>query len=338
MHVITGRNVNVVYSEAMELVRQHGVPQASRAGDVLAVPHPVVLVTQRPQERVLLDAGRDANPFFHLFEALWMLAGRNDSAFLDRFVRDFGSRFAEEDGIVHGAYGHRWRGHFGFDQLDYVVERLVADPLDRQVVIQMWDPGVDTNGGGAWYGGKPRDIPCNDIVLPRIVDGALDLMVCCRSNDVVWGACGANAVHFSFLLEYLAGRIGCQVGCLRQMTTNLHGYTATLLKVGDPDGHDPYDELLSRMQDQPVLGTVSIGTDWEHWDKDLLRFLSIVESGEGSRDYHDTNQWFEKVAYPMWYAHAYRREYKIAMDYARLVAAPDWSLAAQQWLSRRIGR
>jgi hypothetical protein len=53
----------------------HRKPQGSRAGDVLVAPHPVMSVTSIPTERVLFDPARDANPFFHLFESLWMLAG-----------------------------------------------------------------------------------------------------------------------------------------------------------------------------------------------------------------------------------------------------------------------
>jgi thymidylate synthase len=52
----------------------------------------------------------------------------------------------------------------------------------------------------------------------------LDLTVLCRSNDVVWGAYGANAVHFSVLQEYLAGRIGVDVGVMYQFSNNYHGY------------------------------------------------------------------------------------------------------------------
>lgn len=355
MHVITGRGVNLVYAQAIQLVRSKGVLQPSRAGDVLTVPEPVVLETERPQERVLLDPKRDANPFLHFFESLHMLAGRRDYTFLDRFVRDFSSRFAEEDGNGWGAYGYRWRKHFDYhrlhigplDQLEQVIHKLKKDPFDRRVVIAMWDPSSDLNM-------EARDIPCNTHIYPRIVpnnrsfventlDGyqhlALDLMVCCRSNDVVWGACGANAVHFAFLQEYLAGRIGVQVGTLRQMTTNLHGYTATLAKVGDPSGWDPYDDVPNPVESFPSVGCVPIGTDWERWDEDLLTFLTMVESREFDPKvdkFH--NDWFRDVATPMWYAHAYWRLGNPSSSYltiAQQIQASDWCLAALQWLERR---
>lgn len=341
MHIITGRNVNEIYHKSINLVRTKGVLQPSRAGDVLAVPEPVVLETLRPMERVLLDPKRDANPFFHMMEALWMLAGRRDVTFLDRFVRDFSQRFGEEDGDGWGAYGHRWRKHFDnpylytspLDQLNVIIHKLKKDPLDRRVVIAMWDPSSDLTT-------EANDLPCNTHIYPRIVNGALDLMICCRSNDTIWGAAGANAVHFSFLLEYLAGRIGVGVGTLRQMTTNLHGYTATLAKVGEPSTFDPYVQYtFPSTPQQSLLSTLPIGTDWEHWDEDLLYFLSIVEKHDWDPDkYKFRNEWFTRTAVPMWYSHAYWRlghPKSAYLTIANQIEAPDWRLAAQQWLERR---
>src|SRR5678816_542793 len=138
MHVINANNVNDAYYQGLRLLKDAPI-ESSRAGEVRVWPCPVTTVYERPTERVLFDPKRDANPFFHLFEALWMLSGRQDATWLDRFVKDFSSRFTEEDGTQHGAYGHRWRNAFGFDQLHHVVNTLRSDPTSRQCVIQMWD-------------------------------------------------------------------------------------------------------------------------------------------------------------------------------------------------------
>src|SRR6478609_1680793 len=141
MYVINARNVNLAWKLGLEAAVLQGEREPSRNGDVIVFPTPVTTIYQRPTERVLFDERRDANPFFHLFESLWMLAGRNDSAFLDRFVKDFGYRYAEEGGELWGAYGNRWRNHWGEDQLETIVQRLKRDPRDRRIVLQMWDPG-----------------------------------------------------------------------------------------------------------------------------------------------------------------------------------------------------
>lgn len=352
MYIIEARNVNGAYAEGIRLIRKEGVPQPSRAGDVLALPSPLMTVLHRPLERVLFDPDRDANPFFHLFESLFLLAGRDDYVWLDRFVRDFSARFAEPDGHGHGSYGKRWRSHFGYDQLDVVVEKLRADPNDRRVVIQMWDAtehNQDTEANIEWGAddlrADKRDIPCNTHVYPRIVDGRLDLTVCCRSNDLIWGLFGANAVQFSMLLEYLAGRIGVLPGRLMTLSNNAHAYVNRLSRYGDP----LYREYWPDIYDDPrPMETVPIGTDWEHWDEDLRRFMNWADDPEGGAkvpkkpyltgNQEFSNSWFREVLIPMWMSHANFRGEIIddSISWAKGIRAPDWRIACQNWIKRRM--
>jgi thymidylate synthase len=256
------RNVNDAYRTIMRELIDGGQREESRAGPVTVYPEPVCTTYENPCERVLFSRARRANPFFHLFESFWMLAGRDDAAFLDRYVSDFRSRFAEDNGLLHGAYGHRWRLWFDdferqdFDQIEWAVDLLLRDQTSRRAVIQMYDPSLDSTAAGVV---PPKDIPCNTTIYLRLRDAQrvpsvntpgyfqdvdekeLDLTVCCRSNDAIWGAFGANAVHFSVLLEYLAWRLDCRVGRLHQLSNNLHVYDSTR-HLWDPEEVfvDPY--------------------------------------------------------------------------------------------------
>lgn len=344
MYFIEARNVNGAYAELVRTIRREGVLGGSRAGEVLALPAPVMLVTHRPQERVLLDERRDANPFLNLFEGLFHLAGRRDYMWIDRFRRNFSADYAEADGVGHGSYGWRWRHHFGFDQLDVIVEKLKKDPNDRRVVLQMWDP---TGGEEEFQPGKmvPRvgghdltgsfaDHPCNTSIFPRIVDGCLDLTVCCRSNDAIWGATGANAVQFSMLLEYLAGRIGVGVGKLYQLANNMHAYVSRMGKYGEPRfvKHNPdiYDDW--------DLHPTDIGDHWDHWDEDLRLFMEYVEDSTRPSSYTPVNFWFVDVALAMWRTHELFAfgDKKGALGNCSYIAAPDWRLACENWIKRRM--
>ena len=210
MYVINARNVNDAYNQGLIHLLKEGEVQDTRAGQVIVLPYPLTTVYEKPTERVLFDPVRDANPFFHLFESLWMLSGRNDATWLDQFVSDFSVRFAEDDGMQHGAYGYRWRNHFYNDQLPVLIDILKTNNNDRRAVLTMWDPASDLGVR------DKKDIPCNSQAFLRVRKGSsgpvLDITVCCRSNDAIWGAYGANAVHFSVLLEYLARMIGVGVG------------------------------------------------------------------------------------------------------------------------------
>jgi thymidylate synthase len=365
MRVIRSRNVNGLFVEGLQHLGSVGESGDSRAGRVIVAPTPVMSIYERPMERVLLDAKRDANPFFHLMEGLWMLAGRDDAAFLDHYVKDFGSRFAENGVIIHGAYGKRWRSSLGFDQLEEIVRRLRADPTDRQCVLQMWDSrefieedgSNNTELGNDDLQGKWKDRPCNthcyfrvrmepdpDFELgkhPRIGTLTLDMTILCRSNDIVWGAYGANAVHMSMLMEYVAGRVGCGIGTMFQFSNNYHAYVDMLDKLGDPedlDGGDPYDD--------GAVYSVAMGTDWVNWDDDLVQFMSWHDSSLGNMPDREVlnplvpsrNQWFYhtagNVALANWrWKNGFRTGARLA---AENIGAPDWRAACVEWIDRRM--
>jgi thymidylate synthase len=330
------QNVCEALVRTMRCLLESGVEEDSRAGWALVLPAPLMSVTAHPRERVLFSAVRDANPVFHMVEAIWMLAGRDDARTPSRFVRDFGERYAEPDGRIHDAYGRRWRSAFGFDQLDEIVRRLIDAPRDRQTVITMWDPnhpGID-DLLGAW-----RTRPCNTHVFVRVVNGLLDLTVCCRSNDMIMGGHGANAVHFSILLEYLAARIDCGVGRLYQLSNNAHVYVKDLETLRRRAGGDDTETLLKGLEDNRYrkhsdVEAYPIFDDPECVDEDIRRFMGYLD-GKMERGYY--NRAFTHTLMPMIRAHdAHRRKnYFDAMAHAREIRSPDWRIAVQEWLRRR---
>lgn len=350
-HLLTlvADNVNEMFSLAWPLLFKSCEIEPSRAGDVLVSPVPVMSIYLQPTQRVLFNQQRDANPFFHFFESLWMLDGRRDATYLDRFVGDFSKRFAEDDGDMHGTYGWRWRFQWEVDQLDVAVARLRKNPHDRRVVIAMWDPNddclepdlVNDDTGDVYL--EPKDLPCNTHIYLRVHEAdptpVLHMTVMCRSNDVVWGAYGANAVHFSFLHEYLAGRIGVRVGKLYQFSHNWHAYRDVVEKYDMTSGFsNPYA--------MNVVSAVPIGDRWEHWDGDLRRFMEWTYTSDArdgveapARDSF-ANKWFPDVAVPMFFAHGCVKGVSAedALDVVDSIQAPDWRVAAREWIQRRIDR
>ena len=82
MQIIECENVNHALIAGINTLDQFGKRQGSRNGAVLVAPWPVITIIHDPEHRVLFNPRRDANPFFHLFESIWMLAGRNDVDFV----------------------------------------------------------------------------------------------------------------------------------------------------------------------------------------------------------------------------------------------------------------
>jgi thymidylate synthase len=336
VYVINARNVNDAYALGMDALGLYGLRVLSRAGNTLEYPGPVVTVYERPTERVLFDEHRDANPFFHFMESLWMLAGRRDVAFIKHFNKRMDS-YSDNGTDFHGAYGYRWRKHFDLDgggasglpdQLDTVVRELSENPYSRRAVVAMWDPVAD-------LGGRGKDLPCNTHIYFKLrraeeeSPAALDMTVCNRSNDIIWGCYGANAVHLSMLQEYMAARLNSPVGIYTQISDSWHAYVDVFAEKTQPFQPRACPYELGQVTHRPMVENPS------YWDKDLKLFLE--EGGQSAELYY--NPFFLEVATPIWWAwDAYqRKEYSAALNLAEVIKASDWRRACVEWLRRRKG-
>ena len=268
-------------------------------------------------------------------EALWMLDGRNDLS----FVFDYNSGMANysDDGeTLHGAYGWRWRSFFMYDQLPVIIERLKKKPNDRRSVLQMWDAVEDLNRNGV-------DVPCNTCIYFQLdLDGRLEMTVSNRSNDIIWGAYGANVVHMSMLQEYMASAIGVPVGTYYQVSNNYHAYAEVyekLLKemIENHDAVDFYTQKRLIDSNPYTTGSVQpypmVNTGIQTWELDLLGFLDRTP-------FEDTvyrDAFFNEVAVPMqdsWWLHKLGKTDEAMIEIQRC-AASDWRKACWEWFNRR---
>jgi len=320
---ITARNVNFAYPEALWRMKILGVEADSRNGRVRRFPGPVATTYMNPTERMLLNPRRDANPFFHIFEGVWMLAGRNDTWTLGLFNQNIG-QFSDDGATFHGAYGHRWRHHFGHDQILWAIETLKADPNSRRVVLQMFDPVVDQ-----YTRQDAKDIPCNVSIFFEVDRARLNMTVTNRSNDMIWGCYGANAVHMSMLMEFVANALDLTVGHYVQFSNNLHIYERhfDLLEriddvtthVEDTDPHVPITRAGNYMDDLYELERWSTFTP-NHWEYDNPYVIYVLE--------------------PMLKAWSYyKRDDKMgALESCELIGDSEVREACYQWLLRRKWR
>ena len=333
MKVINCRNVNDGFVKAMDLIGRYSEHvQPSRAGDVIEVPEPVATVYSNPQEKVLFEDARNANPFFHLIESLWMLQGANDL----EYIQYYNQRMADfsDDGVtLQGSYGFRWREHFLGDQLSTIIERLRKDSTDRRCVLQMWDPLVDLNADS-------KDVPCNTAIYFKVRDGKLDMTVSNRSNDVIWGAYGANVVHMSILQEYMAYGIGVGLGVYTQVSDSFHAYTNIFTdmynQMASEDAFDFFNQFnqANPYENKAINPYPLINTNIETWELDLTRFMTRAPL----QTIEFTDPFFSEVAVPLQDAwHLYKiGEYDESLIEVQSCLASDWATAAYNWLTKAI--
>lgn len=322
---ITVRNVNQAFSEVFWRLKTLNLQaEPTRNGPALVFPDLVVTTYQCPTERVLFHAGRDANPIFHVMESIWMLAGRKDVKFLEQFNSRIG-QYSDDGKAYNAAYGYRWRRHFGGqDQLEEVIKLLRREPTTRQAVLQIWDSADLTK--------KTKDKACNTQVVFDVRQDRLNMTVFNRSNDIWWGAYGANAVHFSYLQELVAAATGHRVGVYRQVSNNFHLYTElydAARYVTLPPQADHYD-YYSRGLVRPA--PLMVNAEYRLF---LAECEMFCEDPYNER-LHYASPFLERVARPMATVSRERRTRSSDGRYFALqIRADDWRQAVMEWIDRR---
>lgn len=199
---------------------EYGEENGSRNGAVKEFTHIGTTLLHPLRREILLD-DRKANIAAQIAETMWVLAGRDDVAWLRRYLPR-ADDFSDDGERWRGAYGPRLRAYprgreeEPVDQWAHCLDLLRADPLTRRAAMVIYDPVVDTEPG--------LDIPCNNWITFSSRLGRLDLHVGIRSNDLIWGWSGINAFEWSALLEISAALLGIRPGALHFSTTSLHLY------------------------------------------------------------------------------------------------------------------
>lgn len=361
MYSFEAISVTQALQKGLEHLLHEGTEEPSRNGQVLVAPGPVCTEYVASRNRVIYSPTRDANPFFHFHEALWILAGSNDVMFVEYFAKQM--RAYSDDGVTSwGAYGWRARSFFGYDQLEAVITELKANPASRRCVLSLWNAMGDYEGPlpktgmctyndtdihpdfeVAKHGGL--DVPCNTQIYFDCRGGKVNMTVCNRSNDAIWGCYGANAVHFSFLLEYMAFRIGLPIGVYRQFSNNFHAYLDVFPREKmERIITDCYEEL-----DQHIYPPRGPGME-PGFDEDLASFMrwarAVIMNAHGMNIPVWKTEFFRSVAEPMFMAWRIRKcalsgQTDVSLagrtvegELARMTA-PDWRRSCEEWIQRR---
>ena len=311
---IVGRNVPHAYEDMLWQLKVSSEEENSRNGLVKTIQRPVELTIYNPLQRVLFDPARDANPFFHVMEFVWMMSGSKDLAWIKRFNSGF-EKYSDDGKTLPASYGYRWRKHWHHDQITVLVDHLRNDITSRRAVLAMWDPFADQSP----IAKLGADLPCNTHIYFRVIGSQLDMTVMNRSNDAIWGMMGANVVHMTLLHELVAHGVGVKIGTFRIYTNNLHIYEHHWHLLNVPQCIDPYRE--QGIESIPLLRK----------DESYRQFILDCE-GFVLKDQPPITYWMRTVAKPI--ADAYLNK----GDRKRRIAdieAPDWKLACEQWVERR---
>ena len=327
---ITVKNAHVGLPLMINHTIDYAFEQPSRNGPTLEFPGITVIEYTNPLERQIFCPVRDENPFFNYLEGLWMLAGRNDLSFLETIVKNM-ANFSDDGKTFNAAYGFRMRNHFGFDQLREVVTQLRENRDTRQAVVQLWCP-QDLNK-------ITKDKACNTQMVFKIRDKKLHLTVFNRSNDLIWGALGANKSHFSMIQEFVAAAVRVEVGRYYQVSNCMHVYTALPAweKLVETYKHDVMEGPL--ITDDPYSNPDNAPFPLVGNIENFLREVELFCQDPTSTSRYYTSRSLPGVAQPMYLAYAQHKSgdtHGAINLLQRYMEQCDFKTASIEWLQRRL--
>ena len=335
-------DVNDAFDDLTKKFKKRELPvfrKETRNGMATVLIPPIGVSYMKPWNNILLRRDGESNPFFNLYEAIWMIAGRNDVESVNHFVRRF-EDFSDDGITLNGAYGHRWRTHFGFDQIEYIINKLKTDKInDRRLVLSIWDGQDDLRF-------KTKDRPCNLQVLFKIVDkstnGTLNMTVMNRSNDLVWGLLGANAYNMAFLHSYISARTGLDQGVYTQISNNLHAYDFNFNY--DEWKRSDYVNYEGSDQGNPLLGSVDLNhIGGNPFMEDCNHLINMCPNFPEGYSFH--TPFFRNTVFPMMLAWRMHKEglTENALELLtgirlRIDMAPRMTRAGVNWLREKIAK
>lgn len=311
---------------------RHAPEEPSRDGMTRELAGPVMCSVSRPWHRYPLNPGREGNPWVTLAEWPWLIAGRNDVAWLEHYLPR-AKDFSDDGRTWRAGYGPRlrkWGDHasapYAVDQLHEAIERLKRSTGTRQAVMSLWDPASDNEPGS-------KDYPCTNWFQALIRGGMLHLHVVMRSNDLIWGFSGVNLYNWTMLQELMAACTDTDIGVYTHTAGSLHVYERHFKRLG----------AMAAAQQLPALPAPQLiePTTLDDYTLDCVTALAAVEACRGKplswhelamlvRGSGQLQEWAEFMLLHEWLGE------RLApwKSLARGVRRPDWLLALLEYLCR----
>ena len=227
MYGFYGSNLNHLAHSAAFNLWDKGNYRKSDKGEVLELKR-AISELRNPLSRYLNIPGRNNNVFASIAETFWILAGRsNVDGWLESFIPRATLYINENSHDWYIAYGKQI---YRDGQLASVITRLRESVHTRQAVLSIFDSTKETvqsliNNLGTT---ESKDLSCNNILYFSTDNTGkrLDLHVCNRSNDIIYGAYAINVFEFTVLQELVAAAVGLDLGVYSVYHNNLHVYCA----------------------------------------------------------------------------------------------------------------
>ena len=204
-------NVTNLFKQVYAALDKDGEIVKSRIGNTKHFTDMTLILTN-PMANVCLDKTRNLSLKYMLGEIAWYMSGSNKLEDIGKYAKMW-YNLSDDGETVNSAYGYRIFEKFGFNQLDYCIEKLKANPYDRQCVIHIKEAS-----------NKPtKDTPCTCLLQFTCFKNKLNLHVYMRSNDI-WLGLPYDIAFFTCVQQYVAYKTGISLGYYYHTVGDLHLY------------------------------------------------------------------------------------------------------------------
>lgn len=223
----TFQTADEMWASAIGQVLIAGARTTSRNGDSHELIGWSGMLTN-PRFNFVFNPRRKLSPYYAAGEMLWYLTGSQNAQFIRDFAPSY-SKFCEDDGSAHGAYGARWA--FG-SQLQLLQQLLRERPDTRQAILTSWnasEPFLDLKHA---VSGDRKDLPCTLSLQFFARESTLHCITTMRSNDV-WLGMPYDIFCFTSLQAMLADVLDLSVGSYTHNVGSLHIYGKHIEACGE---------------------------------------------------------------------------------------------------------
>lgn len=172
-------------------------------------------------------------------EMVWYMAGREDTAFIQKFSKFWGK--ISDNGVTNNsAYGHILFKRHGFNQVEKIIDLLRTDRNSRRAVLNFNVPNPNVI--------ETKDEICTIMLQLYIRDNKLHCTAVMRSNDI-WIGTPYDVAFFTELQKYIAHRVGAEYGTYTHYVVSMHVYTRNLDDVKDVLTRKATSKLMVDMEE-----------------------------------------------------------------------------------------
>ena len=189
-----------------------GKCETSRAGNIVGEVINAITIIEDPRKCAIVSEIRNMPMNYAVGEFLWYLSGSKKLSDIGRYSKAW-DNLSDDGETVNSAYGYRIQHAFGFNQWDFVKEKLSSDPNSRQAVIHIKD--ADDR--------PTKDTPCTVCLQFSIREGKLHMTTYMRSNDI-WLGMPYDFFAFMSFQNLLAMELGVELGTYTHVAGSLHLY------------------------------------------------------------------------------------------------------------------